>query len=129
MAKFTKNDREYYFLECWQGSLKKSVGIFRKTDCFDEDLIFVFRIEKCAMNAAKIDKIQCRASHDEHRLKLIEIGNVCKIDDSAALCIHGELANAAQFALYKCLVGEHFHAIGKIASRAKRLLLLFILNR
>ena len=117
-----------FFEEICQIHFPSAVRISRKTDGFDERLIGIFGIEEGAVNAAKVDKIERSASHDEHWLKFVELGSLGKIEDPTAVVVHRELANTAEFPLNECLVCERFGAKGHAAARTESLLLLFGLN-
>ena len=116
------------FEEICQIHFVSAVGIGRKTDGLDQNWIIVLGIEKCAVHAAKVDKIEGGSSHDEHWFKFVAIGNVGKMKDFSAVLIHGKLANALQFPVYQRLISQKLALKGNTAASAKCLLLLLALN-
>ena len=116
------------FEEICQIHFVSSVGIGRKTDGFDQNWVLVLGIEKCAVNAAKVDKIEGGSSHDEHWFKFVPIRNVRKMEDPSAVLIHCELTNALQFSVYQRLVSQKLALKGNAATGAQSFLLLFTLN-
>ena len=73
-----------------------SVGISGKTDGFDERFIGAFGVKEGAVNTAKVNKIQNAATQNEKGFKFIFFGRPGKVQDFAALGVHGKLANAFQ---------------------------------
>ena len=116
------------FEEICQIHFVSAVGIGRKTDSFDQNLVFVFGIEKCTVNAAKVDKVKRGTSHDEHWFKFVAVGDMGKMEDPSAVLIHGELANALELTVNQRLVRQQLGLIGDLAAGAERLLLLLALN-
>ena len=104
------------------------VGISGKTNGFDQNFVVAIGVEKSGVNAAKVDKVQGRATHHEHGLKLVAVGKMCKIQNFSALPVHFKLADPADLAVHDCLVGQRLHAEGDSAAAAEGLLLLLILN-
>ena len=117
-----------FFEEICQIHFPSAVGIFGKPDRFYENFIIAGGVEESRVHAAKVDKVESGATHDEHGFKLILIGYVGKMADPSAVLVHGELANAFQFALHQSLVGQCLPTVGNAATSAKLLLLLLILN-
>ena len=114
--------------EICQIHFPSAVRIPRKTDCLDERFVGIIRVEKGAMNTAKVDKIERGASHDEHWFKLVKGRRFAKIQDSSAVLVHGELADSAEFSLHKRLICERLGAEGNVAASTECFLLLFGLN-
>ena len=103
-------------------------GISGKTDGFDERFVVARRVEKRAMHAAEVDKVESGAPEDEKGLKIVFFGDPRKIGNPTARGVHGELANAAEIAVHGGAVGERFGAVGDPAERAQAFLLGFFLN-
>ena len=111
-----------------------AVGIFGKSDRFDQGLVVTFRVEKRMMNAAKIDEIQRSAAHDEHGLEkatlrvLLLCGGGGEIVEHTALGGQLELAYAHQDVVEEGGVGQQIGAEGDAAQAAELLLTLLGLN-
>ena len=118
-----------YFEEICQIHFVSAVGISRKTDGFDERFIVAIGVEKRAVNAAEVDKVEGCASHDEHWLKFVAVGHGGKVNDPAAACVHGELANASQLSVYQRLIRQKLGLKFDPTACAKNLLRGFVLYR
>lgn len=137
MEKFYSPMAKNLFWGMFAGIVEKScqihfvsaLGISGKTDGFDERFLVAFGVEKGAMDAAEVDKIERGATEDEKGLKIVFFGNPCKIDDPAATGIHCELADPAEIAVNGGAVREHFGAVGNFANAAEAFLFAFFLDR
>ena len=116
------------FEEICQIHFVSSVGVSRKTDGTDEDLVVAVGIKESAMHAAKVDKVQSGSSHDEHGLKIVAVGGSGKVQNSTAVGAHGKLTNAVQLTVHQGLIGQQLGVKGDIATGAEQLLLAFFLN-
>ena len=105
-----------------------AVGIAGKTDGFDERFIFAIGVEKRAMNAAKVDKVQNAATENEKGLEIVFFGDPRKVDDPTALMVHRELTDAAKLAVARGAVSERFGTVRNAAKPAKAFLLRLFLN-
>ena len=116
------------FEEICQIHFESSVGVSRKTDGLDEDLVVAVGIKEGAVHAAKVDKVQSGSSHDEHGFKIVAIGGGGKVQNSTSVGVHGKLTNAVQLTVHQGLIGQKLGVKGDIAARAEQLLLAFFLN-
>ena len=112
--------------EICQIHLKSAVGIARKTNGLNKGFVVTFRVKIGAVNAAKVDKVERGATHNEHRFKFIFFGNVRKVNDRTAFGTHFKLTNAAKLAIDQCLVGQELGAKGNTAKVSNCFLFFFI---
>ena len=103
--------------------------VFSESDRLDQCFIFIICVEKGAVNTAKIDEIECGASHDEHRLEFIRTRSMSKINDLSTVCVHFELTYTAQFAVYQRAVGKQLGTKGNVAQATDFRLFFLGLNR
>jgi len=83
------------------------------------------------MYAAKVDEIECAATHHEHCLKVTArhgldvIHHLGKVVENAALCRQLELTDADKVIIDRCRIGKRVGAKGRIAFLTQSLLLCY----
>ena len=67
--------------------------VFAKANGADQGFVIVVGIEECAMHAAKINKVERGASHNEHSLKIVSSLSGCEVVYHSALGAESELTH------------------------------------
>jgi hypothetical protein len=106
--------------------------VFTKSNGVNQVFIFKICFKKCAVNTAKIDKIQASSRHDEECfvVMLCTLGKIFgKIGDMSDAVMKMELSDPNQIIVNTSLVCHAFCAEWNSTAKANGFLILLGLNR